>query len=79
MSVETIEVETGFGSCHPVVTVRISATDLVILAKAMKGREYLDVCVTDGIRRIANPEMILPDNEGTALGKPSGRASVQGN
>lgn len=54
---ETIEVETGMGSNTSSVVVRIYATDLVTLAKAMRGHEFLDVCITDGIRRIANPEM----------------------
>lgn len=63
MAIETIEVETGIGSCGPGVTVRIYATDLVILAKAMKGREYIDACITDGIRRIASPEQLLPSEE----------------
>lgn len=58
--IETIEIETGLGSCGPTITIRISASDLVVLAKAMQGREYLDLCVTDGIRRIANIEMLEP-------------------
>lgn len=65
MATEIIEVDTGFGSSGPTVIVRIYATDLVILAKAMKGHEYIDACITDGIRRIANPEQLIPlgDNQ----------------
>jgi hypothetical protein len=56
---ETIEVDTGFTSSSNLVAVRIYATDLVVLAKAMRGHEYLDLCITDGVRRIANIEMLI--------------------
>ena len=58
---ELIEIETGLGSSEPAVTVRIYATDLVKIAKAIKGKEYIDLSITDGIRRIANIEMLDPE------------------
>jgi hypothetical protein len=58
MAKEIIEVETGFGSSESLAVIRIYATDLVKLAKQMEGKEYVEVCVTDGIRRIANRETL---------------------
>lgn len=43
---EIIEVETGFSSGEAGHIIRISAEDVVVLAKAMKGRSFIDVWVT---------------------------------
>lgn len=62
MPTELIAVETDcFASSEAETTVRIYATDLVKVAKAMKGKEYLDLSITSGVRRIANIEMLNPE------------------
>lgn len=49
------------GSSEAAITVRIYATELVTIARALDGKQYIDLSLTDGVRRIANIERLDPD------------------